>query len=41
MRYIMSLNSLWFQNGQLSKLEKRKKPSVLVLKRTFFSIVQL
>ena len=24
MRYIMSLNSLWFQNGQPSNLEERK-----------------
>ena len=32
----MSLNSHCFQNGQPSKLEERKKPSVVVLKRTFF-----
>jgi len=37
----MSLNSNRIQNYQLSKLEVRKKMSVLVVKRMFFSNVQL
>ena len=37
----MSLNSHWFQNGQPSKLNDRKKPSILILNRAFFSFFQL
>ena len=37
----MSLNSLRIQRYQPSKLNNRKKRPFLVVKRTFFSIVQL
>ena len=40
MRYIMSLNSHWFQKYKPSKLNN-EKTSVLVLKRTGFFIVQV
>ena len=37
----MSLKFHWFQNDEPSKSNNKKKTSILVLKRTFFSIVQL
>ena len=41
MRYIISLNSNWFQNAQPFKVGRLEKMSILVAKRTFFSILQL
>ena len=41
MRYIMSMNSNWFQNGQPSKLEERKNVRFTSKTDVFFDLQTL